>query len=1541
MIYTFLRAPIKKAIWLLALSLIVMSLFMSLPYIWQVEAQDAEAELTNVYSDYGLDLDGNGLFDYLVFTIEVDVITKENYTVGIENLQDSSSASISVKNDKTLELDVGVQNVSLYIPGLSLFSSGRDGRYTISYVYIKNYTEGDYKNAIVLDYENTPYTTINAYSHGDFEEGVYADDLATAMDVNPSDLIDATFSIDRIAGAVITGNVGFLFPTEGGTFVMLSTGNAQPSDFDPYRGWIGTPNDFLSNDNENPDGTGPSGEVARDIATLNLTLLVPEGANSLRFDFIFMSEEYPEWVGKGYNDFFSCLLDGRNIANDTEGNIINVDNNFFDDSRTPEGTVFDGTTVLLTSKAPVTEGATIKLDFIVGDANDTWYDTAVFLDNFNFSTEEIDEPVTAPTMWTSDSSGNKKNTFAPTDAVYVAVPATGKDVAFYIVTDKDVWNDDDPLIDVSDGVEELTLNPGPGIQVVPVWVSSLTLGNYDVVEDTNKNGLYDAGADGIDSVAEVGFTIEYVPPVASFTYSPESSVIPGEVITFNASGSYDPNGSIVSYDWDFGEPGATGSGEIVTYSYADDGVYTVTLTVTDDDSETAVTSVDITVSSGPVHNLDIGLDYSTIQAAIDAPETLAGHTIFVDSGVYYETVNVYKSISLIGENSSNTIIDGNGALSVLAIYADGVSVIGFTVMHSYGEPGDGGGGLVVGGFGNIQISDIIARNNDADWGVHLTPGSHDVNITSTVIVNNSRGGLLLNANQRVTVGDNLITNNNGGGISLYGASSNTVSGNTIAENNGIGIYLSESSNNNFLFGNNIINNAYGVQIGNCSGNIFYHNNFIGNTVQANVTSGYTNVWDDGYPSGGNFWSNYAGADADRDGIGDTPYIIDENNKDNYPLMGDLEPPVASFTYSPGSPVHTGEFISFDATSSYDPNGSIVSYEWDFGDGSTDSGVTVTHPYVDDGTYIVTLTVTDNDGVTDSKTITIEIVDVTKPVANAGSDRTVVEDTTVSFNAGASSDNVGIVSYEWDFGDGTTGTGLTVTHTYTQPGTYSVLLTVRDAAGNSNTDTITVTVKKRNGGGGDAVVKDSDNDGINDDQDAFPFDPTETVDTDVDGIGNNADPDDDNDGVPDAQDIFPLDPSESLDTDGDGLGNNADADDDNDGVLDDDDAFPLNSLESTDTDGDGIGNNEDTDDDGDGMPDRWEIDNGLNPLDAQDASFDSDNDRLTSFQEYQLGTNPNVYDAETTQLRTLSVLAVVVGAFTAVTAAILANLVGLATSFDAAISKLSIPDELQEFLQLYGEKLFETVDKAKLEALRRAPFITKGESVALMFSALIGTFVFGLAEAGGVVEGLAEEGGLVNFLTSGLVNFIPVALVIVCVVIILAEVFEACCARICRVHKRFSLWMYGSIMFLISGLLFGFPIGSPGITRYKSGDLSDKVKGLFVLSKMLLFMMLMIPFAGLSMLGFDIVGEFGLWFTLTTVFSSLIPVRPLVGKALYDYRKDVSLAALAFSGLLFFSVVYSRAVEVVILPPIVYFGVGAVSAFLAAITLQQLRKAYPT
>jgi parallel beta-helix repeat protein len=128
-------------------------------------------------------------------------------------------------------------------------------------------------------------------------------------------------------------------------------------------------------------------------------------------------------------------------------------------------------------------------------------------------------------------------------------------------------------------------------------------------------------------------------------------------------------------------------------------------------------------------------------------------------------------------------------------------------------------------------------------------------------------------------------------MELTDSSNNTVSGND-AKANGDGIYLGASSNNNIVSCNNATANGDGICLNTSNNNEIYHNNFVNNKLQV-VSSNSMNVWNDGYPSGGNYWSDYNGTDlysgpyqnvTGSDGIGDTPYVIDANNTDNYPLM---------------------------------------------------------------------------------------------------------------------------------------------------------------------------------------------------------------------------------------------------------------------------------------------------------------------------------------------------------------------------------------------------------------------------------------------------------------------------------------------------------------------------------------------------------------------------------------------------------------------------------------------------------------------------------
>ena len=350
------------------------------------------------------------------------------------------------------------------------------------------------------------------------------------------------------------------------------------------------------------------------------------------------------------------------------------------------------------------------------------------------------------------------------------------------------------------------------------------------------------------------------------------------------------------------------------------------------------------LQSMKVHNLDTGLNYATIQEAIDASETLDGHTIFVEPGTYYENVVVHKSLFILGEEGSATIIDGNGVGNVLTITADNVVVAGFTIRNSGDYPYCG---IYVSSSYNNITHNIVTRNyrgiwvnasshnviswnnvtenayygvelqysdNNVVWGNNVTKNEHvgiylyessNNTISRNEIADDCYGVFIFGLSRNNVVTENNITMNNSGvklwlssfcnfvcdneirdninGIWIYAACNNTVSRNIIAGNSASGIGFEECSGN-VVFENEVRENNCGAWVMWGFNNTVYHNNFVNNREQTRIyTSGYVNFWDNGLE--GNYWSNYTGVDTDHDGIGDSAYEIDENNTDRYPLMG--------------------------------------------------------------------------------------------------------------------------------------------------------------------------------------------------------------------------------------------------------------------------------------------------------------------------------------------------------------------------------------------------------------------------------------------------------------------------------------------------------------------------------------------------------------------------------------------------------------------------------------------------------------------------------
>lgn len=177
---------------------------------------------------------------------------------------------------------------------------------------------------------------------------------------------------------------------------------------------------------------------------------------------------------------------------------------------------------------------------------------------------------------------------------------------------------------------------------------------------------------------------------------------------------------------------------------------------------------------------------------------------------------------------------------------------------------------------------------------------------------------------------------------------------------------------------------------------------------------------------------------------------------------DLQP---AFTFTPPAPAQ-GQTVLFDAQSS---TGSISRYRWDFGDGRSAQGQTVSHAYSEIGTYFVRLTLEDAAGRTSSISRSIAVGQAPAPVADFSfSPANPQPNDDVRFNAGASQAAPGrtIVSYAWDFGDGATASGVTAIRRYTQARTYNVTLTVTDDIGRTSviTKSVDVAVPDEDDGG---------------------------------------------------------------------------------------------------------------------------------------------------------------------------------------------------------------------------------------------------------------------------------------------------------------------------------------------------------------------------------------------------------------------------------------------------------------------------------------------
>ena len=405
--------------------------------------------------------------------------------------------------------------------------------------------------------------------------------------------------------------------------------------------------------------------------------------------------------------------------------------------------------------------------------------------------------------------------------------------------------------------------------------------------------------------------------------------------TFDGSGSTDNDGVITSYSWNFGDGTPAGSGASVTHDYAANGTYQVTLTVTDEDGAPNTLQKSISVAEAP--NQLPTAAFSSNVSDLDATFNAGG---------------------------SN---DPDGTISSYVWdFGDGTAAgTGATPSHSYAAAG------------TFTVKLTVTDNRGGTSTV-----SHDI---TTIAPNQkpsaafSKGGTWLHA--------------------TFDASGSADPDGTIA--------------------------SYAWDFGDGSSDT-------GATPQHDYTAAGT------YTVKLTVTDNRGGTDtASQD------YTVAPQPND---------PPTAAFTKG-GTWLHA----TFDASGSADPDGTIASYAWDFGDGSNGTGATPQHDYTAAGTYTVKLTVTDNRGGTDtvSQDYTVAPKPNDPPTAAFTVGGTWLHAT---FDASGSADPDGtIASYAWDFGDASNGTGATPQHDYVDPGTYTVTLTVTDNGSATNATSKTITV----------------------------------------------------------------------------------------------------------------------------------------------------------------------------------------------------------------------------------------------------------------------------------------------------------------------------------------------------------------------------------------------------------------------------------------------------------------------------------------------------
>ncbi|WP_374311546.1 PKD domain-containing protein [Microbacterium sp.] len=549
-------------------------------------------------------------------------------------------------------------------------------------------------------------------------------------------------------------------------------------------------------------------------------------------------------------------------------------------------------------------------------------------------------------------------------------------------------------------------------------------------------------------------------PTAAF--SPNVS---GLTVTFDSSASAASGAAtITDYAWNFGD-GSTSTEASPTHRYASAGVYTATLTVTDNlGTVSAPVSHDVTVShatpvaafTSSAAGLTVSFDATTSSASDGATleyswnwgdGSPAGsgvsptHT-FPGNGIYSVVLTVTDSLGATADKSVNVSV----ASQVFAArdQFERTAAIGWGTAPTGGAWSGTTGFSVAGGTGNIALNAGQTRTSA------LTAVSvRDIDTTAVVSADKLANGGGLHFN--------LTAHKSSAGE--YRLKVRTLSTGVVAASITKLVGTTETT----LATKNLTGFTY---TGGAKLNLHW-------VVSKNgsATALTANVWPDGGTEPAGWFLSTSDSQAELQGAGQVGVLSYlSGSTTNVPVTVSLDDLVIVDTAASAAPVHADPIASFtttpselsvsaDASASTASDGATLSYSWNWGDGSAaGSGATASHTYAAAGTYSITLTLTDSLGgtATKSQTVTVSEHVHPNPVASftaSASDLGVTVD-----GSGSTPSEGAALTYSWNWGDGTAaGSGATATHTYAAAGTYTVTLNLSDALGGSSSTSQQVTV----------------------------------------------------------------------------------------------------------------------------------------------------------------------------------------------------------------------------------------------------------------------------------------------------------------------------------------------------------------------------------------------------------------------------------------------------------------------------------------------------